>query len=234
LRERAAGGRPLAIVSAALTGLGATVAHSRSLAVVGALVTLGLPYAARARAAARRDAVARAELPSVLTAIAVELRAGRTVPAAFAAAAADASPELRSRLLAARDALEHGADAAAALTSGDDPAVGGLRPLAALLALAGSGARLAGLVERLAAAARADTRVRDAVRAELAGPTASAGLLAALPLLGLVLAAGTGADPIAALTGSALGVGCLLAGVALDAAGLLWARQIVRSVAGER
>ncbi len=60
----------------------------------------------------------------------------------------------------------------------------------------------------------------------LAGPKASARMLSWLPLLGLGLGMVMGADPIGFLTGSVIGVGCLLAGLTFEVVGILWVRRL--------
>jgi tight adherence protein B len=205
--------------------------HSVSCAALSASTAMVVPVVLRSRSAARHRTEIESEVPAVLTALAAELRAGRPLAVALATVGRDAAPALARRLAAAAAAVERGVDATPVLlAAGDDTLVGALRPLASAISLAGSGARLATVVDRLAAATRADTRVHDAVRAELAGPTASAALLGALPFAGLALATATGGDPLARLATSSLGLVSLLAGIALDGAGLLWARHIVRSV----
>lgn len=89
-----------------------------------------------------------------------------------------------------------------------------------------SGAGLAGVLERLAAALRADDEARQEVTASLGAPRATARVLAVLPLLGLALGAGVGGDPLAVLLGSLLGAGCLIIGSALALAGLFWVEHI--------
>ena len=69
---------------------------------------------------------------------------------------------------------------------------------------------------------------RRAVEAELAGPRATAGLLAVLPLGGLLLAAGLGADPVHQLLHTPLGAACAVLGVGLDLLGLAWTARLVR------
>lgn len=64
--------------------------------------------------------------------------------------------------------------------------------------------------------------------AQTAGPAVSGYVLAALPLAGLLLGAGMGADPIAVLFGTSIGAVLLVAGTVLGCAGLLWADRIVR------
>ena len=64
--------------------------------------------------------------------------------------------------------------------------------------------------------------------AEVAGPRMSGYVMALLPLLGLALGAGMGADPVHVLLGSSVGNILLVIGVALTCAGLLWSARIVR------
>ncbi len=51
-------------------------------------------------------------------------------------------------------------------------------------------------------------------------------MLAALPALGLLMAAGLGMNPLGFLFGSLPGLGCLVVGVALDACGLWWTHRM--------
>jgi tight adherence protein B len=67
----------------------------------------------------------------------------------------------------------------------------------------------------------------EARRAQLAGPRMSGYVMAALPLMGLLLGAGMGVIPVAVLTGSAVGNLLLVVGVALMCGGLLWSAGIV-------
>ena len=97
---------------------------------------------------------------------------------------------------------------------------------------AGSGAGLASAVERLEEGLRADAAQRRAVDAELAGPRATAGLLAVLPAGGLLLAAGLGADPLRVLLTTPVGLLCLTVGLALDGLGLWWTGRLVASAGG--
>lgn len=63
--------------------------------------------------------------------------------------------------------------------------------------------------------------------AQLAGPRLSGYVMAGLPLMGLLLGAGMGVDPVGVLLGSAAGHLLLMVGVALMCAGLLWSARIV-------
>lgn len=182
----------------------------------------------RARVAARRE-VARADerrqAVELLTGLALELRSGRS-PTAALLAAADAGG--RGRPLAARAsrAARSGADVGRALVDGPAP----LRGLgAAWRVSARTGAPLADAVERLAGAARAEALAARELDAALAGPRSSARLLAGLPLLGVLLAAGLGADPLRVLLHSDVGAVCLLGGVGLDVLGSAWTAALVRA-----
>jgi len=63
--------------------------------------------------------------------------------------------------------------------------------------------------------------------AQLAGPRLSGYVMAGLPMMGLLLGAGMGVNPVAVLFGSAAGRLLLMVGVALMCAGLLWSARIV-------
>lgn len=63
---------------------------------------------------------------------------------------------------------------------------------------------------------------------QVAGPRMSGYVMAGLPLMGLLLGVGMGADPVHVLTSTALGNVLLIVGVALTCAGLLWSARIVR------
>lgn len=72
-----------------------------------------------------------------------------------------------------------------------------------------------------------DVAAEQARAAQLAGPRLSGYVLAGLPLMGVLLGAGMGVNPIGVLFGSSVGHLLLLVGVALMCAGLLWSARIV-------
>lgn len=173
---------------------------------------------------AARAATAGA-LPLVCRALAGELRAGAAPGAALSGAADVAPPELAAVLVKAGRTADLGGNPARVLQAG----VAGGEGLALLAACwevsSDVGAGLAAACDQIAAALEADLRARREVAAALAGPRASALVLAALPAVGLLLAAGLGADPLGfALT--PVGLGCLSVGLALDGAGVLWTRRL--------
>jgi len=166
-------------------------------------------YAATAAVVARRrlreraGARARAAAVDAVVGLATDLRAGLAVGPALAAAA----PALSQ------------VDGATAVT---------VRVAAAIELAEATGAPLADVLDRLDADLRAADRVRATATAQLAGARASAWLLAAMPVAGIGLGHGIGADPLRVLLHTPLGAGCLLGAVALQLAGLAWADRLAR------
>ncbi|MEU6354593.1 type II secretion system F family protein [Streptomyces sp. NPDC047072] len=118
-----------------------------------------------------------------------------------------------------------GALAAAARRAGAE----GLLGLAACWRVAvDQGAGLAAGLDRLEGALRAERDQRADLRAQLAGARSTAMMLAALPVLGLVLGTALGAAPLTVLLHSGAGLACLLIGGLLEVVGMWWATRIVR------
>lgn len=92
-----------------------------------------------------------------------------------------------------------------------------------------TGCGLAEPMARVLRTHRAQDGLRREVAAELAGPIATAYLLAVLPVLGVVLGTALGASPMSFLLGTGPGRVVLSVGVLLDLAGLLWTRRIARA-----
>ncbi|WP_234327709.1 type II secretion system F family protein [Streptomyces sp. NRRL F-2664] len=114
-----------------------------------------------------------------------------------------------------------------------EPGAEGLAGMAACWRVSvDGGAGLAAGLDRLEGALRAERDREESLRAQLAGARSTVLVLALLPLVGLLIGTGLGADPLRVLLHTPMGWGCLLAGVVLEALGLLWCRRIVR--AGER
>ncbi len=85
----------------------------------------------------------------------------------------------------------------------------------------------------LLAGVHADLRWRLAyagrVGAALAGPRATAAVLTALPVLGILLGELVGAAPLQVLRSGVLGQVLVVSGVGLAAAGAAWTRAVLRS-----
>ena len=184
----------------------------------------------------RTAATAATGLSDALGILVAELRSGAHPGDAITAAAetqGDRSPNVGTDVVRALSAV-----AAAARLGGDVPAVlrsVGPTPVRAWLGrLADSwlladryGIPLADLLD----AVRSDTehRVRFAaeVQARLAGPRATAAVLAGLPLLGLALGQAVGAAPLRVLCQTVVGQVLLVIGTAATCIGVLWSARLV-------
>ncbi|WP_300012305.1 type II secretion system F family protein [Pseudonocardia sp.] len=202
----------------------------------GGLAGLLVAVTAYRRRAATRSAAAAAatasELASAVARMADELASGMHPAAALAGTVAD-GPRARDVLGPAAAAGRLGDDVPHALRRGADrrPEV---RADVARLADAWALADRHGIpLAELLAGVRADLRWRlqfaGRVRAELAGPRATALVLTTLPLLGVALGQLVGADPLAVLRDGPLGQVLLVVGVALGTAGVAWSEAIMQS-----
>jgi tight adherence protein B len=186
----------------------------------------------RGRAATESRAAAVCELCATL---AGDLRAGLSPHAALAGAVRYAGwpdrPDLAESATVLLAAARFGGDVPAALrTAARQPGVEGLAGVAACWQVAvEGGATLADGLDRIAAALRAERDQREDLRAQLAGPRSTAIMLALLPVVGIALGAGLGADPLRVLLHTPAGLGCLLIGGLLEWAGLTWTAWIARA-----
>ncbi len=89
-----------------------------------------------------------------------------------------------------------------------------------------SGAALAEVLDRLDAELRSVEQARRAAEAQTAGTRTTAMLLAALPLAGVLLGYGIGADPVQVLLHTTWGAACALGTLVLQVAGLLWSMRL--------
>lgn len=83
------------------------------------------------------------------------------------------------------------------------------------------------VVSRIADELSDEIAAEQARAAQLAGPRLSGYVMAGLPVMGLLLGAGMGVNPVGVLLGSVAGHLLLMVGVALMCAGLLWSARIV-------
>jgi tight adherence protein B len=245
----ATGGRVAVLADAGrLTGTPAGPRKPRRATAPGRIVTLGLAAVvvavlfrrgavlAAATAAAgwagrvlARDATARKlraarqhDLRLGLRVLIGELEAGAR-PSSALMAARDAAPSHSAAFGAAAAAPAGSGEAAAALLAHPDT-----RPIGIAWQLgADAGMALAGVLDRVAADLHAEQDHRRTVDTVLAGPRASALMLAGLPLVGIGLGVAMGAQPLDVLTSSPGGQLLCLAGVLLDVAGLLWMRRLL-------
>lgn len=206
------------------------------LASAVAVPCLGRRLRARAARAAHE---AREEVVAALcAAVAGELRAGRPPEAVLT----EAVDRLRntdtaagwSALTPLLAAARFGGDVPAALRhAARRSGAAGLSAVAACWEVAvDKGAGLADGLDRVAASLRLERAQREDLRGQLAGPKATAVMLALLPAFGVLLGASLGADPLRVLFRTPVGLVCLAVGAALEWAGLAWTARIVRSAEG--
>ena len=147
------------------------------------------------------EAAARANALDALAALAADLRAGLAPEPARAAARPllDAVPLVRDRVETAWRVADV------------------------------TGAPLADLLDRLEVDLRSLERVRLAAAAHAAGTRATAGLLVVLPVAGIAVGYGMGADPLRVLLHTPVGAACAAVGVLLQAAGIVWTNRLARA-----
>jgi tight adherence protein B len=218
---------PLGVAALAVLA-GAALSTPLVAALAGACAAAVVLARERSRRAGREEERV-AGLTEALGALAAELRSGRPLDeAATAAGAACGDP-------AGADALVRAVRAPASVPAPGpdagawDRAVG--RLAAAVQLSVRTGCSLAAVAGAVEDDLRARRRHRLELRSALAGPRASAALLAGLPLLALLMGSGVGADPWAVLTTTGTGQVLLVLGVALEAAGLAWTGRLVRRAA---
>ncbi|MFJ5863728.1 type II secretion system F family protein [Streptomyces parvus] len=196
----------------------------------------------RSRTGAREAERGAIAVAALCGAVVGELRAGREPGQALLAALREGLAEdgpatttasgswLGEAEAAVLAAARFGGDVPAALRqAAEGPGMGGLSGMATCWRVAvDGGAGLAAGLERLEAALREDRRRREELRAQLAGAWSTVVVLALLPVAGLGLGAALGAEPLRVLLHTPGGLACLAVGSFLEAAGLCWARRIVR------
>lgn len=200
------------------------------LAVVGA--TAGLRY--RRRRGIRRAPAEGDALQSALEVLVGELRAGSHPVRAFGVAADDTAGAVAVSLRSVAARARLGADVAAGLAAA---ARGSALPVHwERLALCWRLASDNGLgIATLMRAAQRDIAERQRfsarVSSSMAGARATATILAALPVLGVLMGQLIGARPLGFLLGGHAGGWLLLVGSTLACVGLLWADRIADRVA---
>ncbi|SDC43237.1 tight adherence protein B [Geodermatophilus telluris] len=212
-----------ALAGAAAGAGGLLVSTPLVAALAAAVAGAGVRALLRQREG-RRDEERLDALADALAALAAELRSGRPLEAATASAVTVCADDGSGAALAR--ALRAPGSGAEALGTDLDRAL--TRVAAAVRLSERTGCSLAAVVGAVEDDLRARRRQRLELRSATAGPRASAALLAGLPLLGLAMGSGIGADPWAVLTTTVAGQVLLVLGVALEAAGLSWSARLVR------
>jgi tight adherence protein B len=203
---------------------GARTRRARLRAVIRSVRTLH----GRARRRERTSAAA----DDFLSAVSAHLAVGASPEAAIEQAADEVTDPVLSGVVARiGDAVRIGSDPPEAMITGSGAAgCEVLRWCAAAWRVAEtSGASLATSIDSVVATARAERAHRRSVATALAGPRATARLLALLPVGGVALGTLLGARPLRVLTETSAGWALLFAGAGLQAAGLRWTVALVRS-----
>jgi tight adherence protein B len=194
-----------AVLVAVVAAVGGYVSGGPVAGVAGAVyATIGVRAVLRRRAA-RRAAEATTRALDAVAALAADLRAGAVPDEALAIA----SPALGVANSASIQRLAG--------------RVGGAWQVAEA-----AGAPLADLLDRLAADARGLERIRLSAAAHAAGAAATTWLLAALPVAGIAIGYGIGADPLQILLGTPVGAACAGVALTLQLAGLAWSARLTR------
>ncbi|WP_443076697.1 type II secretion system F family protein [Streptomyces sp. TRM 70361] len=196
--------------------------------LAGALAVPLLGRGLRRRERRRAGEAREAAVVELCSALVGELRAGRTPERALLAVG---MPGFGDGGAAALAAARFGGDVPEALRqAARQEGAGGLAGVAACWQVAvDEGAGLADGLDRVAGALRAERDQREELRAQLAGPRATALVLALLPVFGLLLGTAMGARPLHVLLHSPAGWACLAGAGALEWAGLAWVARIIRT-----
>ncbi|MEJ2852719.1 MULTISPECIES: type II secretion system F family protein [unclassified Saccharothrix] len=209
-------------VAGLLLGVGGVIA--------GALLGLTLWKLHVDRRKERVERAARQAIAEGLAAFVAELRSGVDPSRAALGAAEDAEPPAAEVFATVAATARRGGDVEKAL-AGNENAHTGVRQLARAWRLSGDhGVPLADVLEAVRDDLRRRARFARHVHARMAGPRASAAVLAALPVLGVLLGELTGSHPLGVLTGSGAGQVLLVVGVALVCAGLRWSAHLTKEV----
>ena len=182
---------------------------------------------------ARADRAVERELPEALDAVARSLRSGSSLRRAVDEAACSVAGPLADDLARVRRALDAGDPLGDALErwAANRPVPGVRLAVAALSLGAETGGASAQAVDGVAATLRTNLGIAAEVRALSSQARLSALVIVLAPVAFSLLAFTT--DPTAAsfLLRTPLGLGCLAAGLVLDAVGWLWMRRLTAAVA---
>lgn len=215
---------PLAVVVALVFSATAAIAI---VAVHGVVIAV---VAVRAERRQKRNVLDA--LPVALDAVARDLRTGASFGSAIARQAAEpgpVAPHFR-RVHTAIDLGQAVDEACSALAANAGPVAAEQTTVGVLAMVSGGGRGSARALEEAASAARQRRRVHGEVQALVAQAESSVRVLAALPVVFLGLGMLSGQAGGAALINTTVGRWCLGIGLALDGAGLVWMRALVRSV----
>jgi tight adherence protein B len=214
----------------ALAGCAGVVLAGAGGALAGVLAAVTVSKRWRARREQTRSITAAADVVQALGLLVGELRAGAHPAVAAEHTAADAGPAASAVLRTIARTARLSGDVAAALRRQADADIGLEQPLRQLAAAWTLGSRhgipLADVLEAVRRDLDHQVRARRRLHSALAGPRATATVLATLPILGLLLGQAVGAQPWHVLTGHPAGQVLLVLGSALICAGFSWSARL--------
>lgn len=215
---------------AGMAALALTVGPVAAIATTA--LALALPPSVGPALRRRRRQQVDAQLPAALERLASALRAGAAPGPAFIELA-DAAPEpLGSELRPTALEVRHGAPLATAIDrwAARPEASPAVRLTGAALGLGvEAGGEVARSIDRVAATLRERRELQAEVHALATQARASSGVLALAPVGFTALVATIEPTSVRFLVTTPLGLVCLVAGVALEAAGTAWMARITRS-----
>ena len=224
-RRPAAGTVPVAGTAAVAAAAATALVSPPLVAVLAALTAYAGGRAWTRQRLGRRSEQRLRSVAEALGALGAELRSGRSFEDATVAAAASC-PDETCRSALTRALRAPGSEVPPGL--GADLTAAFRRVSAGVQLSARTGCSLAAVTAAVEDDLRSRHRLVIELRTATAGPRASAMLLAALPLLGLAMGGGVGADPWRVLTTTGTGQVLLVVGVALELVGLSWSERLVR------
>jgi tight adherence protein B len=225
LLSSAAGSSGVMTGSIGLLGLVTALLAGPMVAILLCVVVTAVRGLAQRLSLDRRRDRSRSAIGAAIAALIDEYESGAGVPAALKAASAEAGPHQTIFRRAAAAAAAGNDGAATFLAQPDDHLVA----LGVALRVASrSGIPLVEVLSGVRGDVSHDRDLRRRVSSLLAGPRSSAALLATLPVLGLVLGSGLGANPAHVLLRTGAGSFALVAGVLLDLTGLWWTIALSR------
>lgn len=228
-------GRPAAVAAVVAGGLGAYGLLGPAGGAVGALFALTAVRRVQARRRSAARVAATREVAEALGGLVAELRAGAHPAVAADAVAADVraghSSWVGLGLRAIASAARLGGDVDVALRDTAASGSTALHRVARAWALAQRhGLPLADVLDAVRRDLDAGVRFAGQLHARLAGPRASAAVLAGLPAVGLLLGEGMGARPVEVLASTAAGQALLVFGGLFLIAGIGWSGRLTRQV----
>lgn len=219
--------------AAGLGGAALLMVWSGALAgIVGFVAGVAAPSITLRRRIASRSERAAAQMPEVIASLAAPVRAGASLPQAFAAAAEEAEPPLADALARTTRDLDNGVPIDQAV---ERFVARCAIPEAVLIGRAlrvarHAGGELARVLDEVTETLRDRERLARELRAATAQGRASAMIVAALPVVFLLLMSAGAGDQAHLLFGEPIGWLLLGVGGGLETAGIFWIRRVTRKV----